>query len=211
MDDLAEALRKTIKSPAAPDYAGALRATLKQPSGRPIPSPGPVGGVPPSRASTEGGASRLVPGLDERFTPQPQAVPGKPGAGIGELAGRLAPIRREPRDAITDFYREMVKGKNAPGRVLGAMGTDLPRIWGGQGPLGMTPETASEWGRMGIFNAPGRPWSPIKALNESLMRPGAAGLDFANRVLQSGFSAGIEGVEQIGREFGYPGIGREMG
>lgn len=108
--------------------------------------------------------------------------------------------------AVLDHYFE----HTSAGRLLSVFGQGIENGWGSE-PLGLSQETQDFLRKSGVWNDHEKGQNSIvRAFNEALMRPAAAGLDAAMRVGQAAFGAFQSGVEQLGAEVGAPILGRDI-
>lgn len=146
------------------------------------------------------------PTADEWFA-KATAGPGMPSpldllTGPLQPMGSAAPINK---DALPTFANSSV------GRILKAVGHGLEEPWTTGGPLGLSPETKQALTKAGVFND----WQKgdaniVKAFNEGVMVPAAAGLDALFRVGVSAVTGVEAGVAQTAKEAGAPALGRDI-
>jgi hypothetical protein len=100
------------------------------------------------------------------------------------------------RAALTPAPMQRVEEATARGMVEGF----------GDEPLGLSPQSEAELGRLGIFHEPGKgyvgPAGAVQLLNEAILRPSAAGVDAFFRALNAGAHGIAVGAGQVAREFG---------
>src|SRR6185312_11186327 len=113
----------------------------------------------------------VVDGPWSAFAPAAPAVtPPKPSGPWDDFATPQAsqPVNSELSDAITN--------ESGAGRVLDAFGQGLKDGWGADR-LGFSKDTEAWLQHIGLFNGPEHPKTILRAFNEALIRPAAAGLD----------------------------------
>jgi hypothetical protein len=106
-----------------------------------------------------------------------------------------------PKEPVPAAYLDRVRRGTALGRVLGRIGEGVKFGWGQ--PEGMSAEAEKFWRGLGVFNDPEKGQaSPIRTMNEAMIRPFSAGWN----VMEAAFGAGVTGIGAlaggIAEEFG---------
>ncbi|MGH6714575.1 MAG: hypothetical protein ACREDC_00125 [Bradyrhizobium sp.] len=159
------------------------------------------GTVLPVADLAAGGAPQAsLPTVDQLLGTEPPSLPT-----VDELLGP-EPEQEPMSGSLWDSFFT----HTAAGRVLDAFGHGVAQAWG-TSPLGMSPSVEDALKRVGVLpDIQKGQEGPIRAINEAVMRPAAAGLDALYRAGNAAFSGAQGIVAQIGAEAGYPLLGRDI-
>ncbi len=121
------------------------------------------------------------------------------GFDQGEIDGYIG---GQPPQVPQPFLDRVSRG-SAVSRVLAKIGAGAEKGWGT--PQAMTPETEKFWRGVGVFNDPEKGQaSPIRSLNEAVMRPIAAGAAVAGAAFDAAAGALGGAVGGVAEEAGVP-------